>query len=468
MQNIHRPQSPFEHLDRLKLTFTHIKIWYLSSAGFLTDAYDLFVISVVLAVLSSYSIPGFAELHGPNAEFWTGILGSAALFATIPGQLSFGRLGDRLGRKRMYGIEAAVLSLGAILSAISPNLLWLIVSRTFLGFGIGGDYPLSATIMSEYSNVKDRGKLVALVFASQGIGILASIGVGLASVALLPPALAWRVMLGVGAIPAASVIYFRRRIPETPRYALLVKDDVGEAQKAAGLFGVELAPVRAKAEPIGVGEFFKSYWKTLLATTLPWFLMDIALYGTSVYQKDFINAIVGPAKTLFDEILHMGVPFMVGVPGYFVAALLVDKWGRKPIQILGFAAMAALYLAVSFLIGTPSALAIAAYSLVYFFINFGPNTTTFILPAELYPTRYRTTGHGISAAAGKVGAAISTLYFPILINEIGVPALLQLLAAFSALGLVISWLFLVEPKMTSLEAISGERISLVLTAPPAQ
>jgi PHS family inorganic phosphate transporter-like MFS transporter len=468
MQDIHRPQSPFEHLDRLKLTFTHIRIWYLSGAGFFTDAYDLFVISVILAVLSSYSIPGFEDLHGPNAAFWKGLLASAALWATIAGQLLFGRLGDRLGRKRIYGVEAAILTSGAILSAISPNLLWLVTSRIFLGFGIGGDYPISATIMSEYSNAKDRGKLVALVFASQGLGILASIGVALASVALLPPDLAWRVMLGAGAIPAASVIYLRRRIPETPRFALLVKGDAKEAQKAAELFGVELAPAKVRAEPIGVGEFLRSYWKTLVATTLPWFLMDITLYGTGVYQQDFINAVMGPAKTLFDEILHLGVPFMVGVPGYFATALLVDRWGRKPIQIMGFAVMGALYLAVSFIASAPSALAIVAYSLTYFFLNFGPNTTTFILPAELYPTRYRTTGHGISAAAGKLGAAISTFYFPTLINEIGVPPLLRLLAAISALGLVISWLFLVEPKMTSLEAISGERISLVLTAPQAQ
>lgn len=464
MQRAHESYNPFEHLDRLKLTFIHIKIWYLSGAGFFTDAYDLFVISVVLAVLSEYTIPGFEELHGPSAAFWKGLLASAALWATIAGQLLFGRLGDRLGRKRVYGVEAAILTSGAVLSAISPNLLWLIASRTFLGFGIGGDYPISATIMSEYANVKDRGKLVALVFANQGLGILASIGVALASVAFLPPDIAWRVMLGMGAIPAASVIALRRRIPETPRFALLVKGDVKEAQKAAELLGVKLEPALARAEPIGVGEFLRSYWRTLVATTIPWFLMDIALYGTGVYQGDFVNSIIGPAKTIFDEILHLGIPFMVGVPGYFATAFLVDKWGRKPIQLMGFAAMALLYLAMPFAFGASLTLAIATYSLTYFFINFGPNTTTFILPAELYPTRYRSTGHGVSSAAGKLGAALSTFYFPTLMQMIGIAGLFRLLAIFSALGLAISWLFLVEPKMASLEAISGERISMLQTS----
>jgi PHS family inorganic phosphate transporter-like MFS transporter len=174
------------------------------------------VIGAVLTILTTYAVPGFEELQGHNAAFWTELLGSAALWATIAGQLLFGFLGDRLGRKYLYGVEAAILVAGALLSAIAPNLLWLIAARTFLGFGIGGDYPISATIMSEYSNVRDRGKLVALVFANQGLGILASVGVALASVAWLPPDVAWRVMLGVGAIPAASVIYFRRKMPETP------------------------------------------------------------------------------------------------------------------------------------------------------------------------------------------------------------------------------------------------------------
>ena len=464
MQANRYPTTPFEHLDKLKLTWTHLKIWYLSGAGFFTDAYDLFVISAVLTILTTYAVPGFEELQGHNAAFWTGLLGSAALWATIAGQLLFGFLGDRLGRKYLYGVEAAILVAGALLSAIAPNLLWLIAARTFLGFGIGGDYPISATIMSEYSNVRDRGKLVALVFANQGLGILASVGVALASVAWLPPDVAWRVMLGVGAIPAASVIYLRRKIPETPRFALLVRGNVEEAKKAAGLFGADItAP--AKVEGLSLHDFLSNNWKILIGTTVPWFLMDIALYGTGVYSGAVVSSIMGQAKSIFQQILYQGLPFMVGLPGYFVAAFLLDRLGRKPIQNLGFAAMAVVYLAVSAVVLQagksvelliPAAAALSVYSLSYFFINFGPNTTTFVVPAEVYPTRYRTTGHGISAAAGKFGAAISTLFFPTLLSAIGVSHLLQLLALVSVLGIPFTALMLPEPKLASLEAISGE------------
>lgn len=466
-----RPLAPFESLDKLKLTWAHIKIWYLSGAGFFTDAYDLFIIGAVLTVLTNYVVPGFEELHGPQANLWTGLLASAALWATIAGQILFGVLGDRLGRKYLYGVEAAILTVGAILSALAPNLLWLIAFRTLLGFGIGGDYPISATIMSEYSNVKDRGRLVALVFANQGFGILASIGVALASVALLPPDIAWRVMLGVGALPAMSVIYLRRKIPETPRYSLLVKGDVEEARRAARLLGADItAPVRA--EQLGFDKFIANYWKFLIGTTVPWFLMDIALYGTGVFSGAVVTSILGSPTDVLHTIIYQGLPFLVGFPGYFAAAWALDKLGRKPIQNMGFIAMALIYFVVSFIVTqvggntvllAPASIAMALYSLSFFFINFGPNTTTFVLPAELYPTRYRTTGHGISAAAGKLGAAISTFVFPTLIHSWGVSHLFQLLALVSLAGVPLTSFFLVEPKAVSLEVVSGEHKYLRLS-----
>jgi len=106
-----------------------------------------------------------------------------------------------------------------------------------MGVGIGGDYPISATIMSEYANVKDRGKLIALVFSNQALGSLAAAAVGIISALVLPPCIAWRVMVGIGAIPAATVIYLRRKVPETPRYSLLANGNFEEAKKAASFLG---------------------------------------------------------------------------------------------------------------------------------------------------------------------------------------------------------------------------------------
>ncbi|MCY0861822.1 MAG: MFS transporter [Metallosphaera prunae] len=459
--------EPFKSLDSVKLNFNHIKIWYTSGMGFFTDAYDLFIIGAILDIFNAYHLPGFTL-----TPLYEGLLASSAIFTAIIGQLVFGVLGDLIGRKTVYGVEASLLTAGAALSAFAPNVLWLIIFRSIMGIGIGGDYPISATIMSEYANVKDRGKLVALVFANQGIGSLVAVAVGAISAFTLPPDLAWRVMAFVGAIPAATVIYLRRKVPETPRYSAL-KGDTNNVEKSVEFVAKDTPKTevrRVRIQRKSVSEFFSKYWLLLLGTAGTWFILDIAFYGTGIYSGPIVSSVLGKPASVGQEIVYAGIPFMVGFFGYFTAVALMDKLGRKPIQTLGFVMMAVLYgvvalLAVAkgaklegFLI--PSTQAFALYVLSYFFIDFGPNTTTFVIPSEVYPTSYRTTGHGISAAAGKTGAAITTFYFPTLLSSLGIKGILEMLAVISVVGAVLTLIAVKEPKLKSLEEVSQDSVVL--------
>jgi PHS family inorganic phosphate transporter-like MFS transporter len=160
-------ENPFEELDKAKLTLGHIKVMIVSGLGFFTDAYDLFVIGVVLLILSGSEPTSF---HLTQSQM--SAIGASSLFSAIAGQLIFGRIADIYGRKKIYGTELAILIIGAFFSSISWNFESLLFSRILLGVGIGGDYPVSATIMSEYSNAKDRGKLIGLVFSMQGFGAI--------------------------------------------------------------------------------------------------------------------------------------------------------------------------------------------------------------------------------------------------------------------------------------------------------
>lgn len=458
-------RSPFGALDSVRLSLAHLKVWYTAGMGFFTDAYDLFIIGAILDVINSAKLSGF---YYPSLE---GLLASSALFAAIIGQLLVGRLADIYGRKFVYGMEAAILSAGAILSAFSPNIFWLIAFRFLLGIGVGGDYPVSSTIMSEYSNAKDRGKLVALVFANQGLGTLAAVLVGVASAALFPPDVAWRVMALIGAIPALTVIYLRRKLPETPRYSALVKGNYEEARKAARLLGADLQ-AKASAKRSRFSEFISRYWRVLLATTSTWFLLDVAFYGTGVYSGPIVTSILGPASSLTELILYAGIPFMVGFPGYFTAVALMDRVGRRTLQVAGFAGMAAVYAAVAAVMVQsgaklsllPPSVALAIYTLSFFLIDVGPNTTTFVVPTEVFPVRYRSTGHGISAAAGKAGAAVTTFLFPALVAAIGYRVIMEILVIVSVAGALLS-LLLPEPKGLPLEEAAGEEIAL--EEPPA-
>jgi len=472
-------ESPFSELNGLKLSTQHIKIWFTAGMGFFTDAYDLFVIGAVLDVFSKSAIPGFSlstKILGMPAS---GFIGASALFAAAIGPLVFGLIADHYGRKFVYGIEAVILALGALLSALSPNLYWLIAFRFLLGIGVGGDYPVSATIMSEYANVKDRGKLVALVFANQGLGSVTAVVTAILCVLTLPSSLSWRVMLALGAIPALSVIYLRRKIPETPRYSLLVKRDANGAQLAAKTLGSKILKSDIAAKSLSLPQFVKKYGVTLLATAGTWFLLDMAFYGTGIFSGPIVSSII-PINSSLDLklqlsrlILEAGVPFFVGFFGYFTSVALMDRLGRKVIQLQGFLAMAALYATISFVMITkgtkvtgfsvPLELALMLYALTFFFIDFGPNTTTFVIPSEVFPVSTRTTGHGISAAAGKFGAALSVFLFPSLLSSIGLKQVLLLLALVSVLGALLT-LPLKEPKLVDLESASQEELEVDQTS----
>ena len=148
---------------------------------------------------------------GP-AEF--DLLGAAFIGAFV-----FGRVADLIGRKHVYWLVAAIMVVAALGSALAPSFWVLIGFRFLLGLGVGGDYPVSAVLMTEYANRKDRGRMVGLVFSTQALGLvigplvaLGLLGAGTSS------DVGWRVLLGLGAVPAAAVLYLRRRMPESPRY----------------------------------------------------------------------------------------------------------------------------------------------------------------------------------------------------------------------------------------------------------
>jgi PHS family inorganic phosphate transporter-like MFS transporter len=437
--------------------------------GFFTDAYDLFVISLVIPILVA------VYLNNQIQVVQVGLLASSALLGAAFGPIIFGILGDRLGRGKIYAVSLTVMSVGAVgsafsgpflgLSTISVLTLW----RFVLGVGIGGDYPLSATIMSEYSNVRSRGRLVATVFAMQGFGLLAGAAVSLAVTYFAPSLdIAWRLILGAGAVPALLTIYYRLRIPETPRFSL----SQGAVQEAArtveSVTGTKVvANGGGRRLKIPFRTILRSYGVLILATSLAWFLLDVSFYSTSIFNPLILKQIgfaASAGSSVIDQVRRLAlgnvlIALIAAVPGYWVAVALIDRIGRRPLQLIGFGVMAAAFLLLSFayaqLIGTIAAF-LTLYGLTFFFANFGPNTTTFVYPSEVFPTSFRTTGHGIAAAAGKTGAVIAVALFPALYLTYGLSWFFGILAIAAFLGFVVTITLLPETSQRSLEDVSGE------------
>lgn len=441
-----------------------------------------------------------------------------ALCGTLAGQLFFGWLGDKMGRKRVYGITLLLMIVCSIASALSFGstaksvITTLCFFRFWLGFGIGGDYPLSATIMSEYANTRTRGAFIAAVFAMQGFGILCGGAVAIIVAAgfnhtysrgpynsfpthqavdkSCPPQadFVWRIILGVGALPAAATFYYRMKMPETARYTALV---AGNAKKAAldmtRVLEVNFDPVDATVEHrVQYGllskEFVRQHGRQLLGTTSCWFLLDIAFYSSNLFQKDIFSAVGWlPSATkmsAIEEVFKIAraqavIACFSTVPGYWFTVALIDHVGRFKIQLQGFFFMTVFMFALAIPYdhwkSSNHTGFVALYAFTFFFSNFGPNATTFIVPAELFPARLRSTCHGISAAAGKAGAIVGTFGFlyaaqdkdPAKRDSPNYPAGIGMKYALIVLGIInacgFCCTFLVpETNQRSLEDLSGE------------
>ncbi|KAL6842691.1 hypothetical protein ACP4OV_027535 [Aristida adscensionis] len=504
-------------LDSARTQMYHMKAIVIAGMGFFTDAYDLFCISTVSKLLGriyyaeenmnwddlSKSKPGTLPVRVNNMV--TGV----ALVGTLMGQLVFGYFGDKLGRKRVYGITLVLMAACALCSGLSfgttPKAVigTLCFFRFWLGFGIGGDYPLSATIMSEYANKRTRGAFIAAVFAMQGVGIIfaglvsmivsgvllrynhapawnANIKDPMSSVQQPAADYMWRIVLMIGAFPALATFYWRMKMPETARYTALIE---GNAKQAANdmtkVLAVEiqaeqdkLAQYKAANDyPLLSWEFARRHGMHLVGTTTTWFLLDIAFYSQNLTQKDIFPAInlTSDAKTIdaLTEVFQISkAMFLVALlgtfPGYWVTVALIDKMGRYLIQLIGFFMMSVFMLVMGIMYENLKdhnhILFALLYALTFFFANFGPNSTTFVLPAELFPTRVRSTCHAISAASGKAGAIVAAYGVQSLTLKNDTKSnkkALILLSITNMLGFFFT--FLVPETMgRSLEEISGE------------
>lgn len=506
-------------LDAAKTQWYHFTAIVIAGMGFFTDAYDLFCISLVTKLLGRiyYHVDGAAKPGSlpPNVS---AAVNGVAFCGTLAGQLFFGWLGDKMGRKRVYGMTLMLMVIASIASGLSFSdkpkavMATLCFFRFWLGFGIGGDYPLSATIMSEYANKKTRGAFIAAVFAMQGFGILAggmvAIIVSAAFKAAYPaPAYrdsalgstvseadyVWRIILMFGAIPAALTYYWRMKMPETARYtALVAKNAKQAANDMSKVLQVEIEAEQDKIEKLtdvsgndfGLisKQFLHRHGLHLLGTTTTWFLLDIAFYSQNLFQKDIFSAIgwIPPAQTMnaLEEVYRIAraqtlIALCSTVPGYWFTVYFIDKIGRFAIQLMGFFFMTVFMfaLAIPYKHWTHKDNRIGfviMYSLTFFFANFGPNATTFVVPAEIFPARLRSTCHGISAAAGKAGAIVGAFGFLYAAQPtdpsktdagyppgIGVKNSLIVLGCVNFLGMLFTFL-VPEAKGKSLEEISKE------------
>ncbi|PSR79312.1 major facilitator superfamily domain-containing protein [Coniella lustricola] len=453
-----RRRLALAEIDKAPFGWYHVRAVLVAGVGFFTDSYDIFAASLLTTMLGIVYYPGVGKM--PTSSDTAIKLATSA--GTVIGQFGFGAMADIVGRKRMYGLELMVIifaTLAHALASSSPSMdiIGVIIFwRVLMGIGIGGDYPLSSIITSEFATTKWRGAMMGAVFAMQGLGqlcaaiVMICVTVGFkeslesssklancTGVCAIAVDKMWRTLIGFGAVPGCIALYYRLTIPETPRYTFDVAKDVEKADQDAKYYVsgkrgeanvdevARIAAAKNANEQMQIPaasprDFFRHYGKRknamlLAGTALSWFFLDVAYYGLSLNNATILQAIgysTSGAKSTYEILYNTAIGNLIivlagAVPGYWVTVATVDTIGRKPIQLGGFAILTVLFIAMGFgynRLGENGLLAI--YVLAQFFFNFGPNATTFIVPGECFPTRYRSTSHGISAASGKIGSII--------------------------------------------------------------
>ncbi|KAG6776710.1 hypothetical protein D5086_011759 [Populus alba] len=465
-------------LDAAKIQYYHFKAIIIAGMGLFTDAYDLFCLPPIMKLLGRvYYEYDHDKYQIPQVVLAT-MLGTV-LLGTVIGQLVFGILGDRMGRRRVYGISLMLMVLSSVGCGFSICrtktcvLVSLGVFRFFLGLGIGGDYPLSATIMSEFANKNTRGAFIAAVFSMQGLGILASSMVTM--------------VVSKTFEAAASKKLSEHHTPEDAdlawRYTALVENNALQAAKDMGkVLDVSIfqiaeddpmqQPQNPSSYPLISMQFLRVHGIDLFSCATTWLLLDIAFYSSSLFQSQIYRENLELQDTnVYNEAFKVAffqtmVAIAATIPGYWFTVYFIDRIGRKKIQMMGFLCMGMVY----FAIGIPyhywgtneNKGFLVLYGLTFFFANFGPNTTTFIVPAELFPARFRSTCHGISGAMGKVGAFFGTLGFlwATKNNEPRIEATgiaLVSLGGICLLGMALTYLFTRETNGRSLEENEKEK-----------
>ena len=326
--------------------------------------------------------------------------------------------------------------------------------------------------MSEYSGKKSRGRMVGLVFAMQGAGLV--VGPLIAAILLaanVPQNLIWRILLGLGAVPGLAVFYLRRQINETPRFAQ-AGGDLEELQASIAAATGQAASSGPRPESKARNqqsalEGFKTlarnhrmlFW--LIGTAGAWAMLDFAYYGNTISSPEVLKVINPHGSLLYNTLLQLLIFVVFALPGYALAIKLIDRTGRKKIQCLGFSMMALAFLLIGLVPGVTTTVApfVLLFGMSYFFTEFGPNMTTFVYPAEIFPVDVRTTGHGISAAAGKMGAFAGAYLFPsMLASSWGLRGAEVVAGIVCLVGLGLTAWLLPEPKGLTLEQLEEGRL----------
>jgi PHS family inorganic phosphate transporter-like MFS transporter len=422
----------------------------LSMLSNFSTAYNIISISLSLDILK--------DLYPITPEAST-LCSSALIAGMIVGQLVGGALGDIIGRHRAMSVVMFLQVISAFASACSAEMNIpffdqhlsivhvLAIWRFFLGLGCGGVYPLAATLTAESSKSnEDRAKTVALTFSFQGLGYLVVPVVAWIIATILHNSdFSWRLILGFGSVPGAALISIRLRRIYSYQQWRQNKNENASTLAQQGQHEVEVeSDATTRAVPMSISDAImmeKDLLKKMLGTGACWLLFDILFYGNTLFQPVVLSAAFGAAETVQKTARDTAIIAALALPGYFVSVFAVGRQTPRFIQSQGFLVMGILYLCIGIFFDELAGMQfLVLYGSTFFFANYGPNVTTYLLPSMTFSKGCRSTLNGVCAACGKMGALIGTMVFASATQRFGEEVVFIACAVVSFLGCIITLL----------------------------
>ena len=448
--------SRTERLDRLPFTRRHGKLLAASGVGWALDAMDVGLISFIMAALAK-------EWGLANTQLsW---LGSIGFVGMIVGASVGGLLADRIGRRQVFALTMLVYGIATGLSALSTGIAMLIAFRLVVGIGLGAELPIASTLVSEYAPRRIRGRVVVALEAFWAVGWLAAATIGY----FLVPNVAsgWRWALALGAVPAAWSLVIRYGLPESVRF-LEAKGRHDEAERVVRDFerdaGVATPEVAATPEvpavdapSVGYRELWSPrFRRSTVALWLTWFGVNFSYYGAFIWLPTLLHQGGMTLVKSFQFTLYMT---LAQLPGYLVAAVLIEVWGRRATlaTFLGGSAVSAVLFGLAPQIAaalSPGDAGLAppltlAFGCMLSFFNLGAWGALYAVTPEVYPTTMRASGAGAATAFGRIAAMLAPLAVPLLVTG-GLGILFAAFGGMFAMAMVAA-LFLPEFRGQTLE-----------------
>lgn len=433
-------------LEKIPVGKFHYHLLIITGLGWMFDAMDTGIIAFVLPVLIKTWGLSTAQV---------GYIGSIGLVGMALGAVLAGSAADRFGRKNIFAGTLVIYSVATGLCGVAWNFESLLVFRFLVGFGLGGQLPVAVTLVSEYAPPGARGKFIVLLESFWGVGWLVAAVIAY----LVIPRYGWNVAFLMGALPALYVFKIWKSVPESVHY-LLGKGRIAEAheivrhmEECAGLQPSDtmIAPQAQKKQQTTVADIWTpQFAKRTIMLWILWFGIVYSYYGIFTWLPSLM---VGQGYSVIKTFEYVLIMTLAQLPGYFAAAYLVDRIGRKA-TLSGFLAASAI---CAYFFGTGgSSGAVLFWGSFMSFFNLGAWGVVYTYTPELYPTRIRALASGWAAAIGRIGGILAPTVVGYMIAENnGFNHVFLMFASVMLLVAAVVWVMGEETKGKSLEEISG-------------